>query len=96
MEADQAQALASIEESLSILVTRPKLEGLYHPIRVYLNCHDVLNALGDPRAGQILQAGYQLVQERANKTQDENLRHSYLENVAENREIVALWEETHV
>jgi hypothetical protein len=32
-----------------------------------------------------------LIQERANKIDDETLRRSYLENVPHHREIIALW-----
>ena len=52
-----------------------------------------LCAVSDPRADEILEVAYQSIQERATKINDEALRRSYLKNVAENREIVALWEE---
>ena len=51
----------------------------------------MLQASGDARAEDFLQAGYNLIQERASRIDDE-VRHSYLENVPNNREIIQLWE----
>jgi hypothetical protein len=60
-------------------------------MRIYLTCYRVLRAMGDPRASEILDAAYRLIQERADKIEDEALRRSYLENVAANREIIREW-----
>jgi tetratricopeptide (TPR) repeat protein len=90
-QGDQPQALAYADEVLSILETHPELEGFSEPLRVYLNCYQVFLANEDPRADEILDAAYRLIQERASKIDDEALRRSYLENVAENREIIAAW-----
>jgi hypothetical protein len=71
----------------------PTLDGTDEPLRVYLTCYRVLRANGDPRAREILDAGYRLLQERATHINDEKLRRSYLESVATHREIVKLWQE---
>jgi hypothetical protein len=84
--------LAHTEEILSILETHPALRGAEEPLRVYLTCYRVLRAVDDPRSGELLDAAYRLIQERARKIDDEELRRSYLENVASHREIVAEWE----
>jgi tetratricopeptide (TPR) repeat protein len=56
----------------------------------------ILRALGrDAEADDYLQRAYERVMLVASKTQDEALRQSWLENVAENREIVAEWEARH-
>jgi hypothetical protein len=53
----------------------------------------VLRAHEDPRAREVLDQGYRLLQERAAKIDDPRLRRSYLENVAAHREIVRAWSE---
>ena len=61
------------------------------PFQIYLDCYRVLRANGDPRAEAILDAAYRLLQAWAAKIDDEELRRSYLENVAAHREIAAAW-----
>ena len=61
-------------------------------LRIYSTCYRVLSANEDPRAGEILDAAYHQLQERAATIEDEDLRRSYLENVPHHREITALWE----
>jgi hypothetical protein len=90
---DPAGALAHVQEILDQVAERPRLEGTMEPLRVYLTCYQILQANDDPRSKQILRAGYHLLQERANKIEDQDLRRSYLENVPYHREIVAAWEE---
>ena len=89
---DPTQALVHVEEILSHVETRPTLEGTYEPFRVYLTCYRVLRANQDPRAGDILDTAHRLLQERAAKIPDEELRRSFLENVAAHREIIEAWE----
>jgi len=49
----------------------------------------------DPRAEGGLDAGYELLQERAAMIEDAGLRRSYLENVPHHRELVAAWRASH-
>ena len=63
------------------------------PLRIYLTCYRVLLANGEPSAGKVLGAAHRLLQERAAKIDEEDLRRSFLENVAAHREIVKEWEE---
>jgi predicted ATPase/class 3 adenylate cyclase len=63
------------------------------PTKCYLVCLKVLQAADDPRARGVLERGYAELQERAAKITDEDLRHSFLENVPWRRELVKLWEE---
>jgi hypothetical protein len=46
----------------------------------------------DPRAQDILRAAYHLLQEWAARISDEEMRRSFLENVAAHREIIEAWE----
>ena len=55
------------------------------PLRICSTCYRVLLANGDPRAGAILDATYHLLQERAAKIEDGDLRRSYQENVSAHR-----------
>ena len=83
---DLSQAQVHVEEVLSHLESGT-LEGTYEPFRVYLTCHQVLSAMQDARAGGIIVSANRLLQERAAKIEDEETRRSFLENVAEHRQI---------
>jgi hypothetical protein len=61
------------------------------PTRVTMTCYRILSAARDPRARQILEAGYHLLQEKAARL-DESARSSFLENVPSNRELLEEWE----
>jgi predicted ATPase len=86
-----AQALSYVEEILEYLETG-SLDGTIEPYRIYLTCYQVLSANQDPRADEILQDAYNLLQERAGNIADESQRRSFFENVAANREIVNEYE----
>jgi tetratricopeptide (TPR) repeat protein len=88
-QGDPAKALAHVQEILDYMADHPALEGTLEPLRVYLACYRVLLANGDPRAEEILDAAYRLLQERAHGINDPDLRRSYLENVPYHREIAA-------
>ena len=87
---DLSQAQAQVEEILSYLETNT-LEGAAEPFRVYLTCYRVLKANQHPRAQEILTTAYNLLQEHAGKTTDEEMRRSFLENVPAHRELVREW-----
>jgi len=56
-----------------------------------LTCYRVLQAGGDPRAREVLTNAHAMLQERASKINDQELRRSYLENVPYHREILEEW-----
>ena len=87
-QGDLARAQAHAEEILSHLETGT-LHGAISPFQVYLTCYRVLKAGQDTRAQEILATAYGLLQERAARITDEELRRSFLENVATHREIVS-------
>ena len=68
------------------------MHGSKEPFRIYLTCYQVLQAVDDPRAEEILETAYEMLQERAAKIEDESLQRSFLENVPINREIIAEYE----
>jgi tetratricopeptide (TPR) repeat protein len=94
------QAQAQVEEILAHLETNIRstthdtaasghgLHGAVEPFRVYLTCYRVLRAGQDLRAQEILNTAHRLLQEQAARISDEELRRSFLENVAAHREIV--------
>jgi len=84
---DLNQARAWVEEIMSHLES-DSLDGTDEPLRVYLTCYRVLRADLDPRAEAVLDTAHRLLQEQAAKITDEEMRRSFLENVAAHREIV--------
>jgi tetratricopeptide (TPR) repeat protein len=90
-QGDLVAAQAYVEEVLSHLETLPTLDGADEPFPIYLNCYCVLRANNDSRAGEVLDAAHRLLQERARRIEDVELRRSFLENVAAHREIVEEW-----
>lgn len=88
---DLSRAQASIEEILTHLETHT-LIGAEEPFRVYLTCYSVLKADQDPRAQDVLNTTYRLLQDRAAKINDDELRRAFLENVNTHRKIIQVWE----
>jgi tetratricopeptide (TPR) repeat protein len=60
----------------------------------YLTSYKVFKANNDGRADDTLRMAYQILTERAEMIEDEEIRKSYLENIPWNREIIRLWEES--
>jgi tetratricopeptide (TPR) repeat protein len=83
---DHAAACAHAEAILALLAEQPRV-GLDEPFVTYLACHRVLAATSDARACDILAQGYALLLEYAGRIEDDALRQSFLENVAEHREL---------
>jgi tetratricopeptide (TPR) repeat protein len=82
-----SKAQAKAEEILDHLETQ-SVNGTMEPLRIYLTCYKVLKANGDLRADKVLNSAHSLLLERANRIEDDDLRLSYLENVAVHREIL--------
>ena len=85
-EGDLGLAQTEVEAILPILASM--YTCLDEPFAIYLTCHRVLDALHDPRAAPVLQAGQRLLQEYAESIPDPALRRSFLENVATHRELL--------
>lgn len=73
-------------------------EGMDFPSRVYICIADVLAAVGAPgiSSQEVIESGYRDLMQRAEKLSDEAWRQSFLENVAENREIIERWKKMQV
>jgi class 3 adenylate cyclase/tetratricopeptide (TPR) repeat protein len=90
-QGELSQAQAQAEEILRHLETNT-LDGTEEPLRIYLTCYRVLCDNQDARARDILNAAHSLLQERAARIYDDELRRSFLENVAAHREVVAAYQ----
>jgi hypothetical protein len=84
---DTVRARGVLEEVMQFL-ERGSLSGAKEPLRVYVMCHRMLKEDGDMRAQAVLQRARELLQAQAEGIGDLNLRRSFLERVAVNREIV--------
>ena len=84
------EAQVEVEDVLASLQTLGLL-GFDQPARVLSTCYQVLSAGRDPRAPEILEKGYRLLQECAATIEDEWQRRSFLEKVPANHELLAAW-----
>ena len=88
-----ALAAGAIEEALrhveAILLQfkRARSKGRREPLRLYLTCYRVLQAVQDARAGSILKAAHTLLHQRASYIADETTRQMFLNNVPYHREL---------
>ncbi len=77
-------------ELLLAHLTRPNaLKGSRSPLLIRLTCHQVLARLDDPRALALLQYAYTELQAQAASLTDPVLRCGFLNNIPENRAIIA-------
>lgn len=65
-------------------------EMIAEPAAICLACYDVLSALGDCRAGAVLQQAQRFVRARADRINDPILRGRFLDDIAAHRQIMAL------
>ena len=79
-QADLPRARAYAEAILATLQTRLYV-GVERPFAIYLACYQVLAALNDARATELLQQAWRRLHEYANHIPDRALRRSFLENV---------------
>lgn len=76
-------------------ISKNGAEGIECPIRVYRTCTEVLQASGESaRARAIAGEAYTLLMGRADRIDNPELRHSFLNNVSFNREIAEIWAES--
>lgn len=92
---DLPTAVTHITEILNFIET-DTLDGAISPFAIYLTCYQVLER-SEPenaqRAWGLLTTAYDLLQERIAHVNDEKMRHSFLNDVVVNREIVRAYEE---
>ncbi len=90
------EALPYVEEILRYWEAHPALRDvLFEPFEMCWTCYHLLKALHDPRAPEVLDRVYALVQAQAARIKDPAHLRAFLENVTTHREIVAEWERVH-
>lgn len=82
-QGELATAQRHVETILATLAANPQA-SLEEPFLIYLVCYRVLAATGDPRAGKVVQSGYDLLQSYAGAIPDPQWRHSFLTKVPTN------------
>ncbi|MEM7112058.1 MAG: tetratricopeptide repeat protein [Chloroflexota bacterium] len=82
----EAQRLAA--PSVEHILAGKSLDGAARPFQIYFICYEVLTAVSDPRADQILTEAYNMLQTRADRISDVARRHSYLHNVPSHHQII--------
>jgi predicted ATPase/class 3 adenylate cyclase len=85
-------AQAYLDDIFTYLEGGETLEGTEEPLRVYLTCYHILNAVGDVRADRILETAYHLLQDRAALIPEESQRRSFMENIPYHQDILKAWE----
>jgi tetratricopeptide (TPR) repeat protein len=88
---DFTRANKRVEEILDYFTEGSSLEGTWEPLRIYWSCILILKEQGDKRYKELLNKGYQLLQERASRISDVASRELYLKNVPWHSEIIELW-----
>ena len=89
---DVGGALRALDPILAHLAGGGTLEGADAPHLIRLSCCQVLARASDPRADELLVASHAELQARAALLSDAALRHGFLNNVPEHRELVRAWE----
>ena len=87
---DLDAAQAHVETILNFL-KKGALDHSTESLQVYLKCFWVLDALQDPRAPDILNQAYTLLQAQANQIDDVELRNLFLTQEATNKTILEYW-----
>jgi predicted ATPase/class 3 adenylate cyclase len=82
------EALASVDEIVSLMEASHGLEGAEDPLRVMLTCHEVLRAGGRPHAGDFLDRAHAQLMAQAAMLEGTQ-RESFLANVPSHRAILA-------
>lgn len=91
---DLSRAVQTVERMLANISAAnsvPLTQTLAGDFRIRLTLHQVWCLARDPRADAALAEAHSELTRRAAAVTDDTLRRSFLENVPEHREIVALW-----
>jgi len=93
---DLAEARQAVEQIVAWIDANGP-EGLELPVQVYLICHDVLRQAAEQDAAAaeaaqlILEAGHDLLRQRASRINDPTLRRQFLEQVPFNARLQSAW-----
>ncbi|MGC9356340.1 MAG: adenylate/guanylate cyclase domain-containing protein [Anaerolineae bacterium] len=84
---EEEQALATSQQALELLAEQGDVPEVQ---QIYWNHYQVLKALGHSDADEYLHQAHAAVMEQAERIGDEELRHTFLESVEVNREIIRM------
>jgi predicted ATPase/Tfp pilus assembly protein PilF len=87
VQGDLVRSKLYLQQILDYLETG-NLQGATNQLRLFLTCYRVLASLRDRRDVEILQAAYQLLQDRLNQISDPRLHQTFVKNIKVNREIL--------
>ncbi len=90
-QGDLAGALVAMESVLTDLGNGGSLEGAEAPRLIRLTCYQVLQRAADPRAAAMLAEAHENLPSKAATISDPELRHGFLNNIPEHRQILAAW-----
>ena len=88
---DHAAAMLEVQAILDRQAGGAELDGTDEPMRIRLQCWQVLNASADARAPELLAAAWRELSARAGRIGDAKRRHDFLQAVPFHREIAAAW-----
>jgi tetratricopeptide (TPR) repeat protein len=88
---DRVSALASVEAILGRQAAGAALEGTDEPLRIRLTCWQVLDAVADARAADLLATAWRELSSQAERIGDPQRRQAFMEAVPFHRQIVAAW-----
>ena len=71
------------------------LHSVNEPMRIYLICFKVFDALGDVRADKVLEAAYKTLHQHAASLTVDSAKQTFLNRVPFNREICTAWQKKH-
>ena len=91
-QANLAQAVAQVEMILPGL-TPESVAGTEEPMRIYLACYQVLEAVGDVRATAVLAEAYQLLMDRAAKIEQPELRQMFLDDIPAHQTLLTAYQQ---
>jgi tetratricopeptide (TPR) repeat protein len=94
-QGDLDGALVHVERLLPYLGTGDTLPSSEDSPLLALTCYRVLAGAGDARAVHLLDVAHRTLEAKAATVPDAALRHSFLADIPENREIVAAWRARH-
>lgn len=82
------EAKNQVEVIMRFLDEGNSLTGTESPFQIYLTTYEVLTAVSDPRASNILTTVYNKLQENAIRIKDKETRHAFLNNVQVHKKIM--------